>query len=375
MMLTRTGILAATVVAAILTLFGKPAHAYPQFAFKGLGDCGSCHHSPSGGGFPSRWGRESLDVTFGPDSGLGPVNDDLAYDPAHPSDVRVDLGADVRILPLFGTDGDGSLGPAFIPMLTEVGGAVAIGRLVAYAAVTAKKIPDEPPYYILASREHWLGYQVDAGIDVRAGRLVLPFGIRQPDHTQYVREDFGFDKYQQSYAVEADIRRQSWSLFASFFAGDLSQTPSERQERGVVVTPVLELGEGAAVGLSALGSVSEARNRGAGSLFGRLPLGGGAYALGEVAAQYFDANEGGEKLSTMAEYLRLGWFVRPEMDLYLEAGHRALLNTGGLIKGRVGVGLNWQVTRWFEFAPQVLAEARSDLPSRILAMAQLHLIY
>jgi hypothetical protein len=371
----RSSLFAATVVVAFLVFFGKAAHAYPQFVFKGLGDCGSCHHSPSGGGFPNRWGRESLDVTFGPGSGLGPVNDDLTFDPAHPNDVRVDLGADLRLLPLFGTDGDGSLGPAFIPMLSEVGGALGIGRFIAYAGVTAKKVPDEPNYYILASREHWIGYQPEPGVDVRVGRLVLPFGIRQPDHTQYVREDFGFDKYQQSYAVEADIRRQSWSLFASFFAGDFVNLPNERQERGVVLTPVLELGEGAAIGGSVLGSVSEARNRGAGSLFARTPLGGDAYALAEVAAQYFDANRGGEKLTAMAEYLRVGWFVRPEMDLYLEAGHRALLNTGGLIKGRVGLGMNWQVTRWFEFVPQVVAEARSDLPSRILAMAQLHLIY
>jgi hypothetical protein len=369
----RTSLLVAA--AAIVAFFAEPAQAYPQFVFKGVGDCGSCHHSPSGGGFPNRWGRESLDVSFGESASIGPLNDDLAYDPAHPNDLRVDLGADFRLLPLFGTDGDGSLGPAFIPMLSEVGGAFAIGRFIAYAGVTAKKVPDEPPYYILASREHWIGFQMGPGVDVRAGRLVLPFGIRQPDHTQYAREDFGFDKYQQSYSVEADIRTDSWSLFANFFAGDLVHTVSERQERGMVLTPVLELGGGAAVGLSVLGSVSEARNRGAASLFARTPFGGGAYALGEVATQHYDANVGGEKLSTIAEYLRLGWFVRPEMDLYLEAGHRALLNTGGLIKGRVGVGLNWQVTSWFEFAPQVLAEARSDLPARVLAMAQLHLVY
>jgi hypothetical protein len=138
---------------------------------------------------------------------------------------------------------------------------------------------------------------------------------------------------------------------------------------------VLELGDGGALGLSVLASVSEARNRTAASLFGRLPLGGGAYALGEVAVQYFDANRGRDELSTIAEYLRVGWFARPEMDVYLEAGHRALLNTDGLIKGRVGVGMNWQVTNWFEFAPQVIAEARSDLPTRVIAMAQLHLVY
>lgn len=31
--------------------------------------------------------------------------------------------------------------------------------------------------------------------------------------------------------------------------------------------------------------------------------------------------------------------------------------------------------RWFEFAPQVFAEARSSLPARFIALAQLHVIY
>jgi hypothetical protein len=37
--------------------------------------------------------------------------------------------------------------------------------------------------------------------------------------------------------------------------------------------------------------------------------------LGEVTAQYFDANQGSDELSTIAEYLRVGWFARPQMDL------------------------------------------------------------
>lgn len=367
--------LAGAAVFFILGLLGAPAAAYPQFVFKGNGDCGSCHHSPSGGGFPNRWGRESLDVSFGKDWGLGPANDDLAYDPANPAGFAIDLGADVRLVPLFGTDGDGSLGPTLIPMLTEIGGAVSFGRFIAYGGVTANKVYGEPPSYVVASREHWLGYRAGSGVDIRAGRLVLPFGIRQPDHTQYVREDFGFDKWDQSYGLEVDIRREGWSLFANAFAGDLSQVPGERQERGIVLTPALELEGGTSVGLSVLASTSSARNRAAGSLFGRASLGGDAYVLGEVAIQHHDAKDGPSKLSTVGEYVRLGWFARPAMDVFVEAGHRAFLNADGLAKGRVGLGLNWQLFNWFELAPQVLAEARTGLPSRVIGMAQLHLVY
>jgi hypothetical protein len=259
-------------------------------------------------------------------------------------------------------------------MATEIGGAAALGRFTLYGGITARKLYGEGAPYVVASREHWLGYEVSSGVDVRAGRMVLPFGIRQPDHTQYVREDFGLDKYDQSYGVELDVRRDDWSLFANVFAGDLTLA-AERQERGIVLTPALELGAGAGVGLSLLASTSDAYLRGAGSLFGRLPLSASAYLLAEVALQHLNAEEGESKLTTIAEYARVGWFARSDMDVYLELGHRTLLDGEGLTKTRLGLGLNWQLWSWFELAPQVLAESRSDLPARVLAMAQLHFVY
>jgi hypothetical protein len=259
--------------------------------------------------------------------------------------------------------------------LMEVGGAVAVGRLTFYGTVTAKKIEGSGLPVVAFSREHWLKYELGTGTDLRAGRLVQPFGIRQPDHTQYVREDFGFDKYDQSYGVELDLRREGWSLFGGVYAGDLTHVPPERQERSLVLTPVLELGGGAALGLSALGGFSTARDRVAGSLFGRAPLGDHAYALAEVSAQHLSANDTDDQLSTIGEYLRLGWFVRPEMDVFLEGGHRAFLDADGLTKARLALGMNWQLLRWFEFAPQLLAEQRSNLGTRLVAFAQLHVVY
>ena len=350
------------------------ASAYPQLTFKGYGTCADCHHGATGGGLPNQWGRASLDVSssFGT-SEWG--NQDLTYDAAAPLAPRLDVGFDIRLLPLASGDADGSVGPTLIPMLMEVGGAVALSRLTLYATVTPRKQAGSGAPVRPFSREHWLKLTLGDGLDVRAGRLVLPFGLRQPDHTQYVREDFGFDKYDQSYALELDLRWDGGSLFGAAFAGDLSELPPERQERGAALTGVKEWASGAALGASLLGSTSMARTRTAGSLFARVPFGGAAYALAEVAAQRFRARAGDGELSTVAEYLRLGWFALPELDLYVELGHRAFLDAAGLSKARAGLGASWQIFQWFELIPQLLVEARSGLPARTTGMAQLHFVY
>ena len=350
----------------------RPAHAYPQFVFKGYGDCNSCHHSPTGGGLPNRWGIDSLNPSFGGNLEWG--NQDLTYDAAAPAALKVDLGADIRLMPLLSADSDAAV-PAFIPMLTEVGGAVALGRWMAYGALMGRKLYGDGAPFAPFSREHWLKFQAGDGLDVRVGRMVLPFGTRIPDHTQYTREDFEQDKYDQSYGAEVDYHGAGWSLFANAFAGDLTHRPSEREERGLVLTPSVDLGSSANLGVSLLGATSTARSRLAGSLFGRTALGSSLYLLAEVAAQHFAAKQGDDGLSTLAEYLRVGWFANPAMDVYVEAGHRTFVEGDGLTKARAALGLNWQVLRWFEFAPQFEVETRTDLPARYIAMGQLHLVY
>jgi hypothetical protein len=159
-------------------------------------------------------------VSWGADSGPGWGNQDLTPDAANPYQPKIDLGLDVRLLPLLGTDGDATIGPTLIPMLAEVGGAVALGPWMFYGTITGKKQAG----YLLTSREHWLKYRASSGLDLRLGRMVLPFGIRQPDHTQYVREDFEFDKYDQSYGLEVDFRGDRKSGKRCLFQGDAPET-------------------------------------------------------------------------------------------------------------------------------------------------------
>src|SRR5688500_18791018 len=100
-------------------------------------------------------------------------------------------------------------------MLVEAGGAAAFGPVMAYATATARRAGVERTPDTLFSREHWLQLRLSESTTVRAGRIVLPFGLRVPDHTQYTREAFRFDKWDQSYAVELDLAHEAFMLSAA----------------------------------------------------------------------------------------------------------------------------------------------------------------
>jgi hypothetical protein len=367
----RLRTLLALGVLALLVLGTREASAYPYFVGLRAINCAECHYSPTGGGLINDWGRSSRGVTFGGTDDWSLHTDAKGYDGAGAPHLQFDFGLDARAAGVLA-------GPsaAFFPMLLEVGGVTAYGPLEAYASITPRKGTPGGSPYLLFSREHWLLLRVASQMSVRAGRLVLPFGIRNPDHTQYVREDFGFDKWDQSYALEFDVSRDDYSLSAAAFAGDLTWAAADVQERGGVVRAALNLSDDRGfVGASLLASHSVARDRFAGSVFTGLRPFDHGYLLAEVAAQRLLAGRTDSTLTTGAGYLRLGWFVTDAVDIYTEEGYRLITDHSELTKWRAAIGSNWQLWSWFELVPQLMVEHLNGSGSELVAMAQVHLLH
>jgi hypothetical protein len=223
------------------------------------------------------------------------------------------------------------------------------------------------------SREHWLLVRLSESSGLRAGRMVLPFGLRIPDHTQYTREAFGFDKWDQSYALSFDSAQEDWMLSSALFAGDLWLDPAALQERGGVVSAAYNIPAKASLGVSLLGSSTEHQRRLASSLYLRWQALTSVYLLAEVAAQHFWGDAGTQ--SILAAYVRPGWFIARSLDLYFEFGAHGGLETSPLTKLRYGWGADWQILPWIELAPSVLLEENEESGLRVDWFAQLHLSY
>jgi hypothetical protein len=243
-----------------LSLRATPAHAYAWMIRHGFSECGSCHVDPMGGETLTGMGRvmgETLLATrwaSAPPTRLA----EFAFGVPEPDDVR--FGGSFRALALSYFDPARTV--AF-PMQADVYGAGFLGKFTFAASLGVSRasrryehaskarllgdVRDEG--VLLVSRNHWVGYSPSERVMVRAGRMNLPFGIRTPEHTLWVRSETQTDR-------ESDQQHGASVVYAAgSFRGELMlsignlQLPDSRPlERGYsgyaeyVLTPRFALG-------------------------------------------------------------------------------------------------------------------------------------
>ncbi len=247
----------------LLALPSLWAAAYPSMVRHGYAACASCHVDPGGAGLLTPYGRAqsvlllSVPRAGGDEEEVGERASFLFGAVKLPD--WLNLGFSFRGGGLFNAAGDAvTLRP--VQMATDLRGQVVLDRFQAvgslgYAvrmALPAALTPGEDNNLI--SREHWLGYSFleDSNLLVRAGRMNLPYGLRNPEHQTWVREATRTDinEHQQH---GAGIAFGTEGLRAELMAilGNFQLRPDLYRERGYAGTV-----EWAPVPTAALGASS-----------------------------------------------------------------------------------------------------------------------
>ncbi|MCB1197946.1 MAG: hypothetical protein KDK51_06195 [Deltaproteobacteria bacterium] len=372
-----------------LCFFSTKGWTYPTYIAKGYTQCASCHYNPNGGGLRNSYGFATQSATFPDDinnSFLASVrealqkNDVTGYNTEGDHKLQWDVGLDTRLALLNAEsgsdDGDGGSNRAyaFFPMLVEVGGVMAYGPWMVYGSVTPRRAGSSKRPDTFFSREHWLGYNLGTQSKLRIGRMVMPFGIRQPDHTLYTREELGLNKWDQTYGLQWDYYNQHWMVSAMGFVGDLLLDPKAYQQRGGAISVSYSIASKASMGISMRASKSEYLRVIAGSLFSRATFLKRMYVMEEVALQQESSSENLGNTNTLATSFRTGIFPLESLDLYLEIAHRKVLDKNELEKTRYALGSQWQILPWVELIPVVYFE---DTQPRnfITFLAQMHIVF
>jgi hypothetical protein len=179
----------------------RDAHAYTWMIRHDYGGCTPCHRDPSGGGILTPYGRAVggllLSTRYAaPATDEADPTDEFLFG-AVPLPDEIMLGGDGRLMWYASkvegveTQYDSFLMQADLEAAVNVHHVLASGS-IGYAEQGALNaaITNENEQN-LVSRVHWLGYEFDetTSLVLRAGRMNLPFGIRNVEHTSWVRDE------------------------------------------------------------------------------------------------------------------------------------------------------------------------------------------
>jgi hypothetical protein len=105
----------------------------------------------------------------------------------------------------------------------------------------------------LISRNHWVGYDITDAVLVRAGRINLPFGMRIPEHTMWVRDATNTDRESdQQHGVGIVYAKGQWRGELMGIAGNYQIGPDDYRERGYSLYAEYVVKPGLAIGVSSL---------------------------------------------------------------------------------------------------------------------------
>ncbi|MDQ2645046.1 MAG: hypothetical protein M3020_14610 [Myxococcota bacterium] len=182
------------------------------------------------------------------------------------------LGGSVRLATIYNGEADTKV--RWFPMQLDLYGELRVSESFrAQASLGVSKVKAGAPHgraaqittnqgdgYRLISRTHWLAFDFGGGNHtIRAGRINLPYGLRIPEHTMWVRERTETDResdQQHGLSLAMNFEKVRFELMA--IAGNYQSSPDEFRERGYSGYIEMMVGDRAAFGLSSL--VTYAKN-------------------------------------------------------------------------------------------------------------------
>jgi len=261
-----------------------------------------------------------------------------------------------------------SFGTNLIVMQADLRAAIVSGGFRAYASLGFVNVDGSAASVSggLVSREHWLGWAFgkDDAFLVRAGRIDLPFGIRQIEHTLFVRQATRTDLNDtQQHGLALSYNEGLFRGEIMGIAGNYQVSPDAYRERGYSAFAELAPLSYAAFGVSSL--VTHAQR----DLYLRLPNTRQAHGVFARVAPVLPLVLLAEAdLVAQSAISAAGYATMLQADVEPIQGVHLIATGENLHPGSSHTGTSWSgwlSAGWF-FAPH--ADARFDFVKQSLAL-------
>ncbi|MBI2893378.1 MAG: hypothetical protein HYY06_07480 [Deltaproteobacteria bacterium] len=357
---SRTAIAVAVAAAAAAFAESAVATAEPRFAARYGAPCTLCHVNPSGGGMRTAFGRNVFEARELGWWAFAPIDPQLGE--------QLALGGDFRLAVIGQPDRSTEPLPASTLLIATPTELTAF-PMQADLYLAATPIPAVTFYSDVGAGGSYEVFGMlqapVAGLYLKAGFFVPPYGTRLPNHTAAIRQPIGFDPRAKDAGLEAGMIFGPLSLQAAVVNGEQGGSPMDMVE-GLALSTRAEL----RLGLGPL----------------RLTLGGSYYrAHGELPARAPD-----EEPDETVEW-RAGPFLWANLGRLTYVGEAALrrLEDGGqlvayheltfLMARGLEIGGTWEyMDRDVDLAVEpadVLHRAGLSLQVFPLPMTEVHVLY
>lgn len=211
--------------------------------------CATCHADPSGGELLTPYGRVTADyilrMQYGERDPEAAPSPGVLWGAWEPPEQLLVSGS-YRNLYIIRPTEEANVA-TFIPVMqADLYGQVRLGSFTAGGSLGVSKVREgfthARPAQIttgqgdelnLISRTHYLGADIGDDYTIRAGRLNLPFGVRIPEHTMWVREATRTDRESdQQHGVAVAYVGEDLRMEIMGIAGNYQVNPDRFRERG-----------------------------------------------------------------------------------------------------------------------------------------------
>ena len=253
--------------AALLCHPGK-VHAFAWMIRHEYTGCAVCHADPSGSGLLTEYGRAQAQLlietrySHGKVEEAGPTSHFAfgALDRVFTLPSWLLLGGSYRGAELIVQANGGPKNVSYIQMEADLYAQVTVGHFRANGSIgyvpqgaRAAAITNTENDNIV-SREHWVGWDFGSrSFLLRAGRMNLPFGLRNVEHTTWIRNETRTDiNSQQQHGVALAYSGERLRAELMGILGNFQTHPGQYRELGYSGYAELAIATRAAVGLSSL---------------------------------------------------------------------------------------------------------------------------